>query len=346
MVSHPFGPDAGDGFVYEVLTLGPTGTISPTGVTFVMGNGQQGRIAFTPDGRIGLVAQNDGSLGAFRLEDDGGVTVLPSPDGGPYLSAVMMNADGSRAIGIDPDTLSNGGGLYDLEIGCDDRLAWRGALGVFNTPDALAFLPTDATEAIVAGGAGFRPDGGLDTELIAPLADGGPTLIGAAQAYPAGDAIPSAVAVTVDGRFAFVADNGIFVGNRVAVVALSSGALSPLGILTTDNPADIVASPFDDTLLVLNSDGLDNLTPIVPAPDAGGIGFVVAPHLAYVGAPPQLPTEAVVIQRGSLVGRVLIGENLGVRQVQFESDGGIVDLGLFTEGGDYTNIVGALGVQP
>jgi hypothetical protein len=43
---------------------------------------------------------------------------------------------------------------------------------------------------------------------------------------------------------------------------------------------------------------------------------------------------------------VLIGELFGVREVQFEPDGGIVDLGVTSEGSDYPDIVGALGVQP
>jgi len=65
-----------------------------------------------------------------------------------------------------------------------------------------------------------------------------------------------------------------------------------------------------------------------------------------VGARPQLPQSAVLLERGTLRGRVLMREVLGVRQVQFDGDGGITDLGFTTLGSGSQNIVGAVGVQP
>jgi hypothetical protein len=47
-----------------------------------------------------------------------------------------------------------------------------------------------------------------------------------------------------------------------------------------------------------------------------------------------------------LKGRVLIPENLGIRQVQFLAGGTVADLGKLSTGSGLANIVGALGVQP
>jgi hypothetical protein len=54
----------------------------------------------------------------------------------------------------------------------------------------------------------------------------------------------------------------------------------------------------------------------------------------------------VLMDRGALTGRVLVAELAGVRQVQFELDGTVTDLGLtkFLTGSE--SITGALGVQP
>jgi len=53
-----------------------------------------------------------------------------------------------------------------------------------------------------------------------------------------------------------------------------------------------------------------------------------------------------MIDRGLLRGRVLIAENLAIRQVQFNPDGSITDLGTTSLGSGIPAIVGAIGVQP
>jgi len=58
------------------------------------------------------------------------------------------------------------------------------------------------------------------------------------------------------------------------------------------------------------------------------------------------PPQAKVFDRGRLQGRVLVSEVSAIRQLQFGSDGTITDLGRYSFGQGYQNMVGALGVQP
>ena len=77
----------------------------------------------------------------------------------------------------------------------------------------------------------------------------------------------------------------------------------------------------------------------------GAQPFSVRGEPTYVGASPQLPSAAVMIERGTLDGLVLIAENQGVRRMQLAT-GGVTDLGLTTLGSGTDAITGALGVQP
>src|SRR6185295_3490683 len=115
-------------------------------------------------------------------------------------------------------------------------------------------------------------------------------------------------------------------------------------LMPIDDPIAIVASPFDDAALVASGFG-NAFFALDYDPDAAE-PFAVRGELAYQGAPPQLPGGAVRVDRGALAGRVLVAENLGVRQVSFEGGGVITDLGLTSLGSGSESIVGAIGVQP
>ncbi|MGH7281015.1 MAG: hypothetical protein ACRELY_05790, partial [Polyangiaceae bacterium] len=69
--------------------------------------------------------------------------------------------------------------------------------------------------------------------------------------------------------------------------------------------------------------------------------------ITYTHGAPQLPSFAALISRGALEGRVLVAENVGVRQVALEPDAGAVDVSFtsFDDGG-LTSIVGVIGVDP
>ena len=69
-------------------------------------------------------------------------------------------------------------------------------------------------------------------------------------------------------------------------------------------------------------------------------------EMVYIGSPPQLPANPVMIERGALEGLVLLPENLGVRRIQFETGISPTDLGLTRFGAGSTAIVGSVGIQP
>ena len=343
VVSHPFTAVAGTkGKTYEVLDLSPAGTLARANLTFEMGPAFSGPIAFTPDGKVGLIAQDDGSVGVFRFDAAGVPAVVHAAFmGGFYASKVVADPDGTRAWVLDSNTSSNGGGVYEVAIGCDGTLTDRGLAVAGGTAYAMAFLPA-SRRAVLAAGAALDSPAMNDAHLLDFA--GAPARLASGNAFGDGMAIVSSVAVTPDGKYAVLSDNGIIVGSRLAVVALPG--MTPAGILNTPNPAAVVTSPFGNAALVLNSDGMDALRILKYDPANVATPFVIQGEVTYVNGKPQLPVDAVVIDRGALEGRVLVGENLAVRQLMFTAAGGVTDIALLNFGSGSTSIVGAVGVQP
>jgi len=60
----------------------------------------------------------------------------------------------------------------------------------------------------------------------------------------------------------------------------------------------------------------------------------------------MLPGDLATIDRGALKGRVLVSENVSVRQLAFRADGSVEDLGSLQFGSGLDNIGGAIGVTP
>ena len=107
----------------------------------------------------------------------------------------------------------------------------------------------------------------------------------------------------------------------------------------------LVASPFDNAALVVS--GYDDaILGLDYDPSNASAPFTLRGPITYTGAKPQLPGAAVLVTRGALRGRVYVSENLGVRQVRFDSDGNIADLGRYPLGSGYAAIAGAIGVTP
>jgi hypothetical protein len=112
-----------------------------------------------------------------------------------------------------------------------------------------------------------------------------------------------------------------------------------------EDPYSIVTSPYNNVALVMSGFG-DAMFALTYDPASAKEPFTMAGELAYEGGPPALPGAAVSVDRGSLLGRVLVAENVGIRQVQFETDGSITDLGMTPAGEGVESIVGTIGVQP
>ncbi len=343
VVSHPFDGQGGNGTQFEVLDLTADGTLTRPMVTFAMGTANEHPIRFTPDGAVGLVAQDDGSVGVFRFDDGGAPQVVHAAFGmGFYASDVVVSGDGTRAFVLDADTAENGGGVYEVAIGCDGTLTARGKVVPGNAPNAMEWLPGVPSRALLAAPQALGSPMGTDTHII-DFAGAMPNLVASGAAFPDSDAIPSSAAVMPDGKYALISDNGILAGNRIAVVSLPD--LTAAQLIATPNPAQVVASPFGDLALILNSDGKDALRIAKYDPNQKS-PFTVIGELAYVNGKPQLPSAAVVISRGRLKGLVLVAELSSVREVQFDGNGGAKDTARLDFGGGNAAIVGSVGVQP
>jgi len=338
VVSHPYTAMVGvKGKSYEVLELTAQGALSRTGVTFEMGRSAVvgGPIAFTPDGEVGMVVQEDGSLGVFRFEAGAPVVVHAGFQDHFYADAIVIDPTGTRVYVLDSNTDNNGGGVYAADIGCDGTLTGRGRLIGGGLGNALALLPRAPQKGIYATGA--LPGDVHQIDLA------GGTVDANGDAFGDRNAIPSALAVSLDGKLALVADNGFGAGNRIAAVSLP--ALTQVTLLTTPNPAGLVASPFGDAFLLLNSDGMDALRIISYDPSLA-TPVAIKGELAYTNGKPQLPAAAALIERGALRGRVLVAENLAVRQVQLAAGAQATDVSLLSFGTGSASIVGTVGVQP
>jgi hypothetical protein len=303
-------------------------------------------MVFTPDGRFGYVVQNDGSLGIFELGADGGVTVLNAAyRSGFYARRVLMDRDGAHLWVLDFNTRSNGGGIYEIALGCDGTPTNNGATWLGDSPSAGALLTGASPVALVAArtlGASV-PTAVLHKVELAPLATTHVYRSGAAS-FPDQDGIPSQLAVSADQTLIAITDNGSFSGgDRIAVVSMAGDVLTPRQVVVTPSPIGVAWSPFANTALVVNSDAADHFRLLT----LSGTTWSVSAPIPYSFGRPQLPGQPVVIDRGSLNGRVLVPALSSIRQLQFEADGGIRDVSntpaSFT--GSMQSI-GALGVQP
>ena len=135
VVAHPDDASGNAANDWETLQLASTGTITRTNTHFTMGRGAFGTVSFTADGVYGYVAQDDGSIGAFKLSDGGVPTVIEAKHKDTYYAtSVIVGPAGDHLYVMDAQTPNNGGGIYDVPIACD------GTLGT-GTLDTAADLP-------------------------------------------------------------------------------------------------------------------------------------------------------------------------------------------------------------
>jgi hypothetical protein len=337
VVSHPFA--AGQN-VYRVLDLSRAGELTDPGVTFTMGRSNLGEIAFTPDGEIGIAVQDDGTLGVFRLDDDGAPEVLHAAFAGDfYASRVVMEADGATAYVLDGNWRENGGGVYRLAIGCDDTITDRGLWFPAKLPAGLAL---SGDRLLLAAADVDGSTAGDDVHAL-DLAVDPPSHAAGADPFPDDEAIVGGTALTSDRQFFLIGDNSGFasVPNRVAVVRVGDSMEVVQTLSPIEDPLALVASPFGDVVLAVSGFG-----DAVFVLDQGTDGFTLRGEMTYDGASPQLPGGAVVIERGPLRGLVLLAENVGVRRIELAGAGTVTDRGLTSLGSGNAAITGSIGVQP
>lgn len=345
VVAHPNDADGNPNGSFEVLSLSSDGELSATGQEFTMGRVNFGEIVFTRDGEIGFVAQDGGTVGIFRLLADGTPEVIePEFSGGFYAEDVVVDPAGDRAWILDAGTVENGGGVYEVEIGCDDAPT---ELGLAISGSGLRGWAWLADGRAFAGARELPDLGAVDADAFLLAADGLASALGGGDAFGDEEAIVASAAVVANDSLGLVGDNNAFSGlpNRIAVVRLDGDTVTPASTISPiEDPYDMVASPFGDAVLVVSGTG-DALVVLDVDPQADP-PVSVRGELEYVGAGPLLPGKAVMIERGTLAGRVLVAELSSIRQVQFGRDGHVTDVGSFDLGEGFAASVGAVGVQP
>lgn len=345
VISLPYDDEGKKAEVYGVLALAEDGSLGAITARFKMGRAFGGPIRITPDGGLGFVAQEDGSVGVFRLAPDGTPQVLNARyTGGGYASKVVLDPAGDRLYILNGNTRANGGGIAQVRVACDGTLTPEGPLAEGSTP--YAFLPLGGGIAVSYARELLDSPVEDNTHLVSS----GPPVVRriSARAFGDSDAVVASSALTFDHKYALFGDNSEFSGpgDRLAVVAIQPGSLRPTQVLSAvQDPVGLVLSPFGNAGLVVSGYG-NAVLPFTYDPTYPKTPITMRPQPAYVGKRPQLPDTAVGIERGKLKGWVLLSENTGVRRMVFAEDGSLRDVGVTTTGDKLSDIVGAIGVQP
>ncbi len=345
VVSHPYDGDGDPASGWEVLSVATDGALAATGTTFTMGRATGGTVAFTPDGAIGVAAQEDGSLGVFALSPGGEVEVIEAGwRGSMYAGAVVAAPDGGGVYVLDSQWRENGGGVYRVDIDCEGNVSDGGLVAAARLPYALVFEGGGA-RALAAASDILDSSAGADVHLV-DVAVG--DVLAGADPFPDDEQIVASAATTADGAYLLVGDNNQFysseeLANRVAVVRVDDTSLAAVQTLPVEDPVAIATSPFDDGAVVVS--GFGDAIIALTRDDGDSKPFALAGEIDYTGPAPQLPGAVASVDRGALRGHLLVAELLGVRHLAF-GRGSVSDLGLLALGEGTEAITGALGVEP
>ncbi len=336
VVSHPFaGPGENDNR-FEVFSVDTSGTPAATGTEFRMGSASSRRIHFSPSGEFGIAVQNDGTLGVFRIDETGSVTVIHEGYGSGdfYASDVVFDLGNEQITVVDENFRNNGGGLYSVTVDCE-----TGTLSepILATPSkrALAFLPRDSFADVVVAVDVADSTEGNDIHLLDNVSND----VVSGASLLSDDAIVSSAAIIGD-EWVLVGDGCGFceAPNSVAIAHLSDNTITTATVLSPIlDPFDIIASPFGNAAIVSSGFGDELLLLTLTGDTWTNAGQIVRL---------PLPGAMDVLRRGALRGHVYAAENTGIRHVAFAEDGSVSDLGVTPLGGGIPNIVGTLGIQP
>ncbi len=341
VVSHPYLNGSTPSNAWEVLELTAAGVLSRPGRTFQMGRATVGEIAFTVDGKVGIVPQSDGSLGVFTLDDAGVPTVVHAMYKGDfYAHKIVRGPDGTIYV-LDDQWRENGGGIYELAIDCTGAVTGVVLVAAAKLPAGLAFMGEDDNLAVLAANDIGTSPAGSEGHVL----DWGhrePTVESSIDLFPEDEAIIGGTAIGFASPHFFVGDTSGFssVPNSVAIASLAGNELSG-GVerVAIEDPIAILADPEHDQVLVVS--GFGNAMFVVDRP----VTTWRTREVVYMGVKPQLPGGAVMVAQGMLRGHTFVAENTGVRHVRFTATG-VEDLGEFSLGAGIENATGAIGVTP
>jgi hypothetical protein len=303
-----------------------------------------GNITFTPDGKIGIAPLDNGTLGVFAIDAEGVVTVLnPGVTGSFYADRVVMDPSGERAWVVDRNTRENGGGIYEIGIGCDGSITDRGQVAAAKAPGGLAF---SGTRAVIAARDILGSPMTVSDVHILDFASTTPTYVGGGDAFGDDDQVFGGFALSHDGMTAFIGDSNFGGTNRVAVASVGATSVTSLQVIPNiTDPSAITASPFGDVAVVSSSqppnEGIYVLDKNGPSNTWRNRG-----ELTYVGGTSELPGDQVLLERGSLNGHLFVSELSRIRQLTIDPSGTVTDTASLVFGDGLEEIGGALGIQP
>jgi hypothetical protein len=348
VISHPYDTAGERAPVFEVLELSAAGALTraqPPRLFSLAKRASFGTVEFTPDGQVGMVPLEDGTLGVFRLDAAGIPTVVHAGlTGSFYATKVVIDPRGDRAWILEGNTRGNGGGIYLATIACDGTLTDQGLVAAADLPGALAFT-SDGRAVVAARDILDANTPGNDVHLVRWTDT--PASIASANAFVEADEIIGGAALTTDGATFLVGDRSGFASapNRIAVVGVGATTLTPISVISPlEDPNAIATSPFGDVAVVTSAFG-DHIFVL----DKGGTNgsWRNRGPVAYLGAVrPMLPGDLGMISRGMLNGHIFVSENVSVRHLAFRANGMVEDLGSLQLGMGLDNIAGAIGVTP
>ena len=317
VVGQPFATpnDTWRSYALEGETLTETGSFS-------MGEGTFGRVVWTPDGRVGAVAQDDGTVGIFAAEQ-GQVTVIePAFQQGFYASSLTMDPDGQTLWIVDGNWANNGGGLYRVSLDCETGAP--GTVEKVRESKLASFLLIGERTVLVANEVDEQV-GSSAYELVSPQDE---VLQGLPLFEHADYSISDAV-MALDGRI-WAADYSVFSGVPHSVAVLNAD-LSLEGRVPVVDPVALVAHPSDGRVLALSAYQADELVQI--SSDLEVDPLQTSP----------LPWAAAGLQSGPDAGLVIVSENEAMLLLRWTSTG-MEELQSVPLGGDA--LPGAIGVSP
>lgn len=339
---------------FSTFSLTSAGIVTELGEFELGGYNTAGRIAFTPDGRLGAVAlesrtqQDRGTVGVFRLDDAGQVTVVHANYKAAFFAAaVAFSPDGAFLYVSSDGTANNGGGLYAIPVGCDGTLgeSTRILSGAGTTPPFWA--PSNAAapwRALVASNALEGAGAGQGLHLI--TFDGVTAArLGSVDAFGQQTLI-NEIAWAADGTHALlVAPNPNIGGQRVIGVRSDGEAPVLDHAYELAGAETVVASPYGNSFFIAlaDPDGMARVSYASTSEPA-----FAAPETVVAGVKPQLPFAAHAITRGALKGRIVFAELDSIRQLQFDAEGDVSNVSQFkmpsAGDDDFTAILGAFGL--
>lgn len=340
VLSYPYTAAGGSAKAWKVLALEADGSLGAVTDTLTMGRAVHGRIAFTPDGRLGFAPQDNGTLGVFAFDAQGRAKVLAAElDPGVYATAVAV--DGDRLLLVNPNWAESGGGVYAAALDCDGNVGPAARLYTAKNAVDVA-VRGNGDHLVVARAAGDATFGHLH-QLRA--GSGAWTRVDSVDLFGHDEAILTAIALMADERFALVAQNSEFSAepNAIGVARLDGAGLLAEDPIEVNDPVSLVASPYGDAALVVS--GYGNAVRILSYDPAASTPIKDLGEPAYIVSRPSLPGDAVLVG-ASHPGQVLVVENVAVRRFRFDPKAKLVDLGRTAAGSGTASIPGAIGVQP